>query len=81
MSEKQLPIYYEWNGKTIKAKNKPVPKSFLAVTGTIIGQDTIENFKRDYVLGHLINGKIKFFYEHSNTLPIQSKGKLILCKL
>ena len=56
MSEKQLPIYYEWNGKTIKAKNKPVPKSFLAVTGTIIGQDTIENFKRDYVLGHLING-------------------------
>ena len=66
-SEKQREQYYEWNGKTIKAKGKEVPKSFLSEEGkknVVLREGNVlcSDLKLDYALGTFINNKLQFIY-------------------
>lgn len=79
MSEKQLPIYYEWGIKGIKAKGKHVPRSWLKSTDNIVVG--IEHLKDGYCLSRLHKKIIINKYFYTKDLPIIYEGKLILCKL
>lgn len=84
MSEKQLPIYYEWGIRGIKAKGKHVPKSWLnSNAAQIIDNHEIclEFLKAGHCLGHLVKGKIIGYYTSTISIPETYQGKLILCKL
>jgi hypothetical protein len=88
LSDKQRPIYYVWNGRTIKAKSKLVPMAFIK--NEYKGNPLIEKgivkpeFLHDcYKLVYAKNKReiIVFDTEYEiNSYPFVGKYQLLLCK-
>lgn len=58
MSEKQRPVYYEWNGSFIKGKGKKLPMSFFKDKTNIPEFPNIEDLKGSYFIGAFIKDKL-----------------------
>jgi hypothetical protein len=58
MSEKQRPVYYEWNGSFIKGKGKRLPISFFKDKENIPEFPNIEDLKTGYYIGAFIKDKL-----------------------
>lgn len=81
MSKAQRKTYFEWNGKTIKSKNKPVPRAFYRDKMNYPENTLIEDLKEGYCIT-IINdkGKIVDYIKEDKRLPerLTPKWKYIL---
>lgn len=89
VSEKQRPVYYEWNGIFIKARGRKIPVSFFKDKKNIPKYPNIEDLKEDYFIGAFVGNKLIKSLTSTNDLKnhhllyeqkANKKCKYYLCK-